>query len=890
MTQAAPLAETKFRFNVELTGVEGFRISSVDITEGLSERAKAVVVITADEDLDMAPCVGKRALIQGSGLETRTWTMLVGEARFAQERNGPIRYRIELYDFAWPMGFRKNTRKFRNLNAPDIISTILDEHGITHRWELTTDPPVRKYCAQYRETDLAFVERLLEFEGIFYRFDEQGVMIMGDSSVSAPRVQGGRTFELIEAAQSLHSESETGIYELRKGSRVRTGKVVLGDYNWKRPDLALRETATADLDIELERYEYPAGYRDPERGSHLAKLRVEAYRAQAHYVTGFGDVMTFAPGTAFRMGNLVSEVFAGEYLLTHIEHHYGADVQEGVDQGSRLSNRFRAMPLERPFRPEVKTPRPSIAGSHTAMVRGPAGEEIHTDKYGRFRAQLHWDREAVGTDDDSRWLRILQETSSSQVLARVGWEMTVAYIDGDPDRPIGIGRSINGEAMPTYDLPGNKNRMTIKTPSSPATGGFSEIRMDDSAGSQHIYMKAEKDLDARVKNDKTETIGNNETHSVGTSFKRQVFANQTVSIGSNDTRTYGATSELKVMGSRWVTVGGNETIKIAEGQNNTVVGNDTEKVGSVRISIVGSLAAPNFKSLAQSAAMGLIPSQFHALKGLADGGSNALKGVLTTAATNAADSAVGAMIDDDKSTDAGDAAGKSLKGSAKGYFPSLDDLKKQYSKEGLTNSVKGAFSQATGGLSDVAMNAFGKGQNGQREVNFGWQDAQALVSLFTVGGISRTSIASINKVVGGAYIQATASEMNWSSGGMHMETIGGLKLTKSAKDIGQLVEGKLRVNVLGKVAREAVGLMSIESKAKSTITVGMKADYDVTNSIEINGKAGVLVDAGSEIKLDGGGSTVKMTAGSVVLDGPKLGLDSSANIVLNGKKLNLTKG
>src|SRR5262249_41621282 len=151
------------------------------------------------------------------------------------------------------------------------------------------------------------------------------------------------------------------------------------------------------------------------------------------------------------------------------------------------------IPAEVPFRPARVTPRPSITGCHTAMVRGPAGEEIHTDEHGRFRAQFHWDREAKGTDADSRWIRYLQESQTGVTLARVGWEVTTAYIDGDPDRPIGLARDINGAMPPAYAPVANPNTMTVKTPSSPATGGFNEIKLDDSKGSMLFYMRAERD-------------------------------------------------------------------------------------------------------------------------------------------------------------------------------------------------------------------------------------------------------------------------------------------------------------------------------------------------------------------------------------------------------------
>jgi type VI secretion system secreted protein VgrG len=523
---------------LELAGFRGFAVVGLEIDERVSGRTSARVEITTNEDLPFESSVGEPAKLTlhratDSEMAQRVWTLDFAEAVFLGHKNRSFRYELSFVDPMWKLGLGRATRKFRNLSATDIVSAVLGEAGIKHRFELAGPPlPVKKYCAQYREDNLTFVERIMELEGIYYRLAEDGTVVFGDASGSADLIAGGRIFELVEAANALRSASSEAVFELRRGARVQSGRVTLGDYNWKKPNVPLRAMGSGDAETYLERFHYPSGYRDPDRGALLAQRRVEAYRAQAHFLEGKGNILSLAPGRGIRIGSLIGYAFSGEYFTTSVLHRLTRiayqedepDVGRGATAPPALTyeNRFEGIPRSVPFRPIPRAPRPTVAGSHTAMVRGPSGSEIHTDKYGRFRAQLHWDREATGTDEDSRWLRALQETSSSMVLARTGWEVFIGYIDGDPDRPIGLGRAINGIAPPTYGLPANKNAMTIHTPSSPATGGYSEIKMDDSAGSQKISIRAEKDLDTVVKNDKLEKVGHDETHEVGLNLKRTV--------------------------------------------------------------------------------------------------------------------------------------------------------------------------------------------------------------------------------------------------------------------------------------------------------------------------------------------------------------------------------
>jgi type VI secretion system secreted protein VgrG len=478
--------------------------------------------------------------------------------------------------------FTRSIRKFRNTNTKDIVSTILREGGVAASFRLSRAQTwQRNYCVQYRETNLDYVLRLLEFEGIYYHFDEDGVLILGDRSEASPPVDGTSYFELLTGADAM-SDNEPGIYALRRGAKVTAGKATVHDYDWKKPSADLRRSAEAADFQELEVYSYPAGYREEAEGALLAQMRLEALRVPARVSEGRSSVPSFAPARLFTFGSAAGESFAGEYLLMHLTHEYRDPRFFGQPGGPSYRNLFRAIPRDVPFRPPLATARPTVAGVHTVMVRGPAGEEIHTNQYGQFKAQFHWDREAKSNDEDSRWVRVLQESAASLTLARVGWEMSVAYIDGDPERPMGIARNINGVMLPTYGQPANRSVMTIKTQTYPGGGGYNELRLEDAASRMTFDIRAQRDMTGVVRNDRSERIGNDHRTVCKAIYTHGVGRNQSVSIGANSTTTCTGVHGTSVKGSRSKSVDGNETIRADLTGAERHDANDHEEVGADR--------------------------------------------------------------------------------------------------------------------------------------------------------------------------------------------------------------------------------------------------------------------------------------------------------------------
>ncbi|MBW2458482.1 MAG: type VI secretion system tip protein VgrG, partial [Deltaproteobacteria bacterium] len=682
-----------------------------------------------------------------------------------------------------------------------------------HRWQISREPPKRKYCLQYRESNLAFVSRLLEFEGIYYSVESDGSLLLDDDSSGAPMVEGQTEFTLLEHAGMLEG-GELGIHQFGSGARVRSGKATVGDFSWKTPKVTLRETAAADRDGELETYDCPAGFRKPADGAFLAQTRLQAHRAGTRFCRGVGNVVAFAAGRRFGFDGR-------ELLLTGVRHEVRDPAYDDERDGESFTyqNHFEAIDSSVTFRPELQTAQPRVQGCHTVMVRGPVGEEIHTDAYGRFRAQFHWDREAKGTDDDSRWLRKLQESATSINLARVGWEVSVAYIDGDPDRPVGLHRDINGQMVPAYAAQANKEVMTIKTPTYPGGGGYNEIKLDDRGGAQEFNWRAEKDMLNQVCNDKTCRVGQNENRIVEQQVHHKVMHDQQVTVGANRTISVVKDKHLNVAADRCVTIAGNQTVSTDTAYAAAVNGNDTENVGSLRFSLVGEISLPKIDPKS------LVPDPKAAAK---------------SAGKAAIQSALG---------------GGGASGAASAAQGSLTSM--------VPTTPEGAANQLTGGLSSGNLMALFNGsisRAGQDVMNRTVGAVQLSVSAESVDSAARYVHV---ETIGGAKISLAKKDISQSVGKVMATTVGGAIFRKCKGDMGYGSEKtKVTVGGLAKLdttdnvemnAEEVTLEATTEMKlASSELEIVLKPDV-----IQINGplrvKAGTKVTVtGSDDDLTGG--------------------------------------
>jgi len=430
-----------------------------------------------------------------------------------------VSYQIEIVPWFWLLTKRMDCRIFQQKSTPDIIEEIFDSLDLKdYDFKLSGTYDKRDYCVQYRETDFQFISRLLEDEGIYYFFtheDGRHVLVFGDATNVHP--VGPDQKKAIYAGSTEDPQEEEYIRDFQIEQVLHPGKYSLSDYNFETPSLSLLVNIASKIDIggnkKLELYDYnPGKYGNVDKGEAFAKLRMEEQEVKASYINGQSNCRFFAAGGKFDLAGHYRDDFNTAYTLTYVEHSISqaAGYRSGDTTDSIYENRFKCIPNSTLIRPCRTTPNPKIAGPQTAAVVGPSGEEIHTDKYGRVKVKFHWDRNSEADDKSSCWVRIAENWAGKNFgtifLPRVGQEVIVEFLEGDPDRPIITGRVYNAQQMPPYTLPDEKTKSAIKTSTSKGGGGSNELRFDDKKGKEQIFLHAEKDIETRIKNDDIKVV------------------------------------------------------------------------------------------------------------------------------------------------------------------------------------------------------------------------------------------------------------------------------------------------------------------------------------------------------------------------------------------------
>ncbi|HEX6534362.1 MAG TPA: type VI secretion system tip protein TssI/VgrG [Gemmatimonadaceae bacterium] len=500
------------------------------------------------------------------------------------------RYEAELVPTLWFLSLTRKLRIFQNKTVPQIVEQVFADAGLTdYQMKCVGSFPTREYCVQYRETDLAFVSRLLEEEGIFYFFEHGESahnLVLANSVSSVAACPGSSTLRMNPDARSTTEEDDV-VVELVSERAVGTGKVALQDYNFETPNVSLAATETGDGKIG-ELYDYPGGYGKKADGERYARLRMEMLEAPRQEVRGRSNCPMLTPGYKFTLAEHYRRDLNTEYQLLSVEHE--AEAGSFVAREERpftYECRFRGIPAAVVYRPPLATPRPRVYGTQTALVVGKAGEEIWVDKYGRVKVQFYWDRDGKKDEKSSCWVRVASTWAGKNwgfiQIPRIGQEVIVDFLEGNPDYPIITGSVYNADQMPPYALPANQTQSGLKTRSSKqgSASNCNELRFEDKKGSEEVFLHAEKDLKTEVENDETRdvmhdrttTIKNNETLTVtdGNEAITVQKGNQTVEIS---------------MGNQTITLGqGNQTIEIKMGNQSTTVkmGNITTKasLGSI---------------------------------------------------------------------------------------------------------------------------------------------------------------------------------------------------------------------------------------------------------------------------------------------------------------------
>ena len=426
-----------------------------------------------------------------------------------------------------------DSRIFQNKSVPDIIKEVMGpaslgqkdvRQKINLRLDLSGNYPARQYCVQFNESDFAFISRLCECEGIHYFFEHENgrhTLVFADTpQTHKPYIAGKKETVTLQEPQGGVLDQEV-IESLQATSKLTAGKYVARDYNFTIPDNDMtvqNSSVHTAFNVQGERYEYPGGYEKTNaRGQTLAKMRMQAIDARFLMLRGRGNCRGFIPGFKFKLtGHALPQMNGKEYMLTKVRHEARQHFAAGVGEGDSYFNLFQCIPGKVAFRPDRKTPKPEITGNQTAIVTGPTAEEIHTDEYGRVKVKFHWDRKTdqKGDGNMSCWIRVSQTSAGAKFgamhIPRVGEEVVIGFVDGDPDRPIIIGRLYHGRNKPPYDLPAAKTKSTFKSNSTKDGGGnANEIRFEDLKGSEEFYIHAARDRNEVVENDMSTEVKNN---------------------------------------------------------------------------------------------------------------------------------------------------------------------------------------------------------------------------------------------------------------------------------------------------------------------------------------------------------------------------------------------
>ncbi len=539
-------------------------------------------------------------------------------SRFSQGRGGGeegdesrfSNYTAEVVPWCWLLSRTSDSRIFQEISVPDIVEKIFKEKSLPdYKLQLHGTYEKRTYCVQYRETDYNFIARLLEEEGIQYFFEHEDgkhTMVIADAPAENKPCPKQETARYQTSGSGLLEEDVLTSLEMMQ--EIKAGKYTLSDFNFETPGTDLKVEAPSQQELgpgEREYYDYPGGFSKRADGDRLTKIRMEEEEAEIITINGSSDCRAFTSGYRFTLEAYYRDDMNNkDYLLTAVDHEASQEYVpgEGVSELS-YSNNFTCIPHDVPFRPQRNTPRPVVEGIQTAIVVGPSGEEIYPDEHGRVKVQFHWDREGTKDENSSCWIRVSQVWAGAgwgaMYIPRIGHEVVVDFVDGDPDRPLITGRVYHGTNTPPYSLPDDKTKSTIKSDSSPGGGGSNEFRFEDKKGSEEIFLHGQKDWTIAIENDENHTVGNNRSKSVGNDQSESIGNNKTITvgtdhsetIGSNKTMTTGANHTETIGSNMSITVGSNETETIAVAKSLTIGAAYQVSVGAAMNETIGAAKA-----------------------------------------------------------------------------------------------------------------------------------------------------------------------------------------------------------------------------------------------------------------------------------------------------------
>jgi type VI secretion system secreted protein VgrG len=534
-------------------------------------------------------------------------------------------YLAEVRPWLWFLTRRSDCRIFQDMTVPDIVKKVFSNYGgiAVHEFRLTGSYRTRDYTVQYRETDFNFVARLMEDEGVFWYFEhsegEHKLIVADSPSALSPAPHAEKLPYYGNAGQA--SPDVDIVTDWNFAREVRSGKTALRSYNFESPSNSLgvdsAESRSHDL-ADYELYDYQGDYYNSGDGSQIVAVRLDETQSQHERLSGSTNAYGLANGRLFTLERHPRDDQNAEYFVVQTQINASINSLESGTQTGDYSCRFSAVPATQNYRPPRRTPKPFVQGPQSAVVTGPAGEEIYTDKYGRVKVQFHWDRYGKKNETSSCWMRVSHPWAGKSFgaihIPRIGQEVIVDFLEGDPDQPLITGRVYNAEQMPPWELPANMTQSGILTRSSKggAYGNANAIRFEDKKGEEQLWLHAEKDQltevehdedkwvgnDRRktidrdetnhIKRDRTETVDRNEKITVHGWRTEEVDGDETITIHSNRTETVDLNETITIHKNRTERVDLDEKISIGANRREDVELNETIEIGQNRSEFVGA--------------------------------------------------------------------------------------------------------------------------------------------------------------------------------------------------------------------------------------------------------------------------------------------------------------
>src|SRR3989442_11751631 len=527
-------------------------------------------LLSENDSIPFQDLVGKSVTLRifdAEGAE-RHWNGFISRFSQGSQDRRLTAYRAQMVPWLWFLTRTSDCRIFQNKTVPDIIRKIFSDLKFQDfELRLYGNFAPRDYCVQYRETDFNFVARLMEEEGICYYFkheDAKHILILANDPAAHEPCPGQKTARYDFRGGAVIYEDV--ITEWHYQEEFRPGAWAQTDYNFETPSTSLAVTVNGKNPYEI--YEYPGEYRVRGDGDKLARIRLQEQVTPCVVSQGSGGCRHFSTGFQFSLQDHYRADLTKAYLLTAVRPvatQTDYQVGGGSSGGEELTyqNTFECIPFSTPFRPQRVTPQPFVQGCQTAVVVGPGGEEIYTDKHGRVKVQFHWDREGKKNENSSCWIRVSHPWAGqgwgAVSIPRIGQEVIVDFLEGNPDMPIIVGRVYNAEQMPPFGMPGGAMISGIKSNSTQGGGGFNEMSMNDTKGTELINIHAPYDQQKQVEHDERVNVGNDRTEEVKHDEKITIGNNRTEKVVKDETITIGGNRKEDVTGTETITITGNRT-------------------------------------------------------------------------------------------------------------------------------------------------------------------------------------------------------------------------------------------------------------------------------------------------------------------------------------------